>query len=82
MLDLSVLQAAKDTVYGKLTEEEESRRGVKLAEELCIPADENNPEWYATKFGSKTAKGLFRTCRRIMETEVGDNHGKEETGTE
>lgn len=49
----------------KLTEAEEIRRGQLMAEILGLR--ENANRQYRTQWGTKTALGLFRTMKRIVE---------------
>ena len=49
-----------------INEAEETRRGQMLADVLDLPHS-TEPGRYRTEWGSKTALGLYRTVKRIIE---------------
>ena len=54
-------------IFNGLTEAEETRRGELLADVLNLkPHKKFTPPRYETKWGTKTALGLFRTIERIV----------------
>ena len=50
----------------KGSEAEQSKRGELLAEMLGLKADKSTGRYFTT-WGDKTALGLFKTCKRIMD---------------
>ncbi len=49
-----------------LTDDEEARRGTLIAQVLKLRHTREYPDRYNTDWGTKTAKGLFRTMQRIV----------------
>lgn len=45
----------------------DAQTGLEIAKMLCLKQDENYTDRYETEFGSKTALGIFRTVKRIIE---------------
>ena len=51
----------------QIAEEEERRRGQMLADALKLKKDPDYKDRYETAWGTKTALGLFRTIKDIIE---------------
>ena len=50
-----------------LSEQEQTRRGQLLADTLQLRKSQAEPGRYCTDWGTKTALGLYRTVKRIIE---------------
>ena len=59
-----------------ITEDQEREVGEVIAQALYLKKDRIYPDRYKTDWGTKTALGLFRTLRHIIEAET---KGKNET---
>jgi len=51
----------------QLTEQQETERGQLIADVLKLRRYPTERDRYATEWGSKTALGVFRTVKRIIE---------------
>ena len=63
----TIAQAFSALASDEIDETEEMRRGLMLCEVLNIRRDSTERERYATLWGTKTALGIFRTVKRIID---------------
>jgi hypothetical protein len=51
----------------EMTEAEQARRGEMIAAALKLKRDKDYPDRYQTEWGTKTALGLFRILKRMIQ---------------
>lgn len=49
------------------SENRDEQTGLEIAKILCLQRDDDHKDRFVTEFGSKTAIGIFRTVKRIIE---------------